>query len=76
METTDTPGRHQGNQELRLRGPASARKQVDTVEGSTHSKTKKGKRPVWQEPVVEIPASLARMNVRRMKVMDECEGRM
>jgi hypothetical protein len=32
METTDVPGRHQGNQESRLHGPATARKQVDTVE--------------------------------------------
>jgi hypothetical protein len=46
---------------------------LDTVEGSTPSKTKKGKQPVWEEPVVEVPASLARINVRRRKVMGKRE---
>jgi hypothetical protein len=34
---------------------------------------KKGKRPLWEEPVVEVPASLARVNEERMNVKTECE---
>jgi hypothetical protein len=46
---------------------------LDTMEGSTPSKTEKRKQPVWEEPVVEAPASLARMNEGRMNVKCECE---
>jgi hypothetical protein len=41
--------------------------------GRPPPKQKKGKRPLWEEPVVEVPASLARMNERRMKVTNECD---
>jgi hypothetical protein len=44
------------------------RQKLDTVEGSTPSQTKESTRPGWEEPVVEAPASLARMNEERMKV--------
>jgi hypothetical protein len=103
-ETTDAPGRHQGNQESKLQGPATAWKRNDNqwelqeghragnfeassrnfhwiteneelyhVEGSTPSKTKKRKQPIWEEPIVEAPASLAKMNEGRMNVKRECE---
>jgi hypothetical protein len=32
------------------------------VQGLATSKTKKGKRPVWEEPVVDVPASPTRVN--------------
>jgi hypothetical protein len=41
---------------------------MDLMEGSIPSKTKKGKRPVREEPVVDAPASPARVNVERMNV--------
>jgi hypothetical protein len=41
------------------------------MEGLTPSKTKKGKWPVWEEPVVEVPASAGRVNEERMKVTNE-----
>jgi hypothetical protein len=64
-----------GDREANYRTSCPIRKhrELDTMEGSTPSKTKKGKRPVWEEPVVEVPASLARMNERRMKVTNECD---
>jgi hypothetical protein len=53
-------------------GPTT-RQGLDFVEGSTPSKTKKRKQPVQEEPVVEAPASIARMNEGRMNVKHECE---
>jgi hypothetical protein len=47
--------------------------ELDFVEGSTPSKTEKGKRPVWEEPVVEVPASPGRVNEEGMRVMNKCE---
>jgi hypothetical protein len=41
------------------------------MEGSTPSKTEKKEKPVWEEPVVEALASLARMNEGRMNVKRE-----
>jgi hypothetical protein len=46
---------------------------LDLVEGSTPSKTEKRKQPIWDEPVAEAPASLARMDEGRMNVKRECE---
>jgi hypothetical protein len=43
------------------------------MEGLTPSKTRKGKRPIWEEPVVEAPASLARMNERSTNRKSECD---
>jgi hypothetical protein len=48
-------------------------RRLDLVEGTTPSKTKERKRPAWEEPVLEAPTSLARMNEERMKVKNECE---
>jgi hypothetical protein len=47
---------------------------LDLVERWTPSKTeKKRKQPIWEELVVEAPASLLRMNEGRMNVKHECE---
>jgi hypothetical protein len=54
---------------VEVSAPSGTTKQaLDLVEGSTTSKTEKRKQPVWEEPVVEAPTYLARMNVKR-----ECE---